>query len=334
MKKNKKKVLIILLIMVFTLTGCTKQLKDPEGKIVTNKETGQVLPSNILCAPTDKDTLKLYRDNKKALEKKYAKDLEDGEISKKEYEKKVKSIVDVEKLVSCDKFKVTSGGYEGVWNTLFVKPLTWVIIKVGELVNNYGVAIILTTLLIRLLMYPITLKTARQSENLKKAQPEMNKIEKKYANKTDQESMLQKSTEMMQVYKKHNINPMSGCLFSILQIPLFFAFYESLYRLPALFEDEFLGFIMSMSPWKGISNGNWLYLILPILVALTTYFSFKLNSGAGMSGDQAKQMKIMMNIMMFMIVYMSFSMSTAIVFYWITNSAFTIIQNLIVKRSK
>lgn len=183
-------------------------------------------------------------------------------------------------------------------------------------------------------MYPITLKTARQSENLKKAQPEMNKIEKKYANKTDQESMLQKSTEMMQVYKKHNINPMSGCLFSILQIPLFFAFYESLYRLPALFEDEFLGFIMSMSPWKGISNGNWLYLILPILVALTTYFSFKLNSGAGMSGDQAKQMKIMMNIMMFMIVYMSFSMSTAIVFYWITNSAFTIIQNLIVKRSK
>lgn len=68
-EKNKKKVLIILLIMVLTLTGCTKQLKDPEGKIVTNKETGQVLPSNILCAPTDKDTLKLYRDNKKALEK-------------------------------------------------------------------------------------------------------------------------------------------------------------------------------------------------------------------------------------------------------------------------
>ena len=92
--------------------------------------------------------------------------------------------------------------------------------------------------------------------------------------------------------------------------------------------------MLSTSPLKGFQNGNWLYLILPVLVFLATYFSFKLNSGASMSEDQAKQTKTMMNIMMIMIFAMSFTMSTGIILYWITNNTFTIIQNLIVKRSK
>lgn len=329
-----KKIVIILLIMIISLTGCTKNLKNKDGKVVVNDKTGQTLPSNIMCAPTDEEILKLYRDTKVGLEEKYTKELEDGKISKKEYEKKVNSIVDVDNLVSCKKFKVTSGGYEGIWNSIFIKTLTWLLIKIGQLVKNYGLAIIITTLLIRGLMYPITLKTAKQSENMKKASPELQKIEKKYGNKKDQDSMMKKSTETMQVYKKYGINPLSGCLFSFIQIPLFFAFYESLYRLPILFEDSFLGFMLSTAPMKALEKGNWLYLILPILVALSTYFSFKLNSGASMNESQAKQMKYTMGFMMVMIVVMSFSMSSAIILYWVTNSTFTIIQNLIVKRSK
>ena len=183
-------------------------------------------------------------------------------------------------------------------------------------------------------MYPLTLKTAKQSENMKKANPDIQKIEKKYAGKKDQDSMMKKNTEIMQIYKKYNINPLSGCLFGFIQIPLFFAFYESLYRLPILFEDSFLGFVLSTSPMKAIQKGNWIYLILTILVAITIYFSFKMNSGASMNEEQAKQMNMTMKIMMIMIVFMSFSMSSAIILYWITNSTFTIIQNLIVKRSK
>lgn len=334
MKKNNKFLFIVLMIMILTLSGCTKNLKNADGKVVVNDRTGQTLPANIMCAPTDEENLKLYRDTKKELEDKYSKQLEEGEISKKEYEKKINSIVDVDKLVSCDEFKVTSGGYEGIWNTIFIKPLTWVIIKIGKLVKNYGLAIIITTLIIRGIMYPVTLKTAKQSENMKKANPELAKIEKKYANKTDQENMMKKSTEVMQVYKKYGINPMSGCLFSFIQIPLFFAFYESLYRLPVLFEDKFLGFMMSTAPIKAMGMGNWLYLILPILVAITTFFSFRLNSGASMNPEQEKTMKYTMMFMMLMIVMMSFSMSSAIIIYWITNSTFTIVQNLIVKRRK
>ena len=330
--QKKKLGLTFLVVALLCLTGCTKQLKGPDGKVVMNEETGQVLPSNILCAPTDEDILTLYRENKTALEEKYAEELEDGDIGQKEYDKKIKSIMDVDDYKSCDEFPVLGTG-DGIWTSIFVSPLSWVLIKVGKFLGNYGLAIIFVTLLIRLIMYPVTLKTAKQSENLKKAKPEMDKLEKKYKNKKDQESMTRKAQEQMMLYKKYNINPFSGCLYSLLQIPLFFAFYEALYRLPVLFEDKLLSFEMSVSPAKGIGAGNWLYLILPVLVFFATYFSFKLNSGAGMSGDQAKQMKTTMNIMNIVITFMSFTMSSAIIFYWITNNTFTIIQNLIVKRS-
>ena len=329
---KKKMGITFLVVMLLCLTGCTKQLKGPDGKVVTNEETGQVLPSNILCAPTDEEILNLYRENKQALEEKYAKELEAGDIGQKEYDKKIDAIMDVDDYPSCDDFPVLGQG-DGIWTSLFVSPLSWVLIKIGNLLGNYGLAIILVTLLIRLIMYPVTLKTAKQSENLKNARPEMDKLEKKYKNQNDQESMNRKAQETMMIYKKYNINPFSGCLYSLIQIPLFFAFYEALYRLPVLFEDELLSFHMAVSPSKGIAAGHWLYLILPILVFLATFFSFKLNSGASMTGEQAKQMKTTMNIMNVVITFMSFTMSSAIIFYWITNNTFTIVQNLIVKRS-
>lgn len=331
MKKSKKKI-IILVIMVFLLTGCTTQLKDIDGKVVQNKETGQTLPANVLCKPTDKKIVKLYNSTYEEQLNKLDKQLKKDKITKKEYKEKKAELTNVNDLEACNEFKVTSGGYEGLWTTVFVKPLAWILVKLGELVNNYGLAVILATLLIRLVLYPVTKKAAKQSELLKDAQVELNKIEKKYKNKTDQESMTLKSQEMMMVYKKHGINPMSGCLYGFLQIPLFLAFYEALNRLPVLFEDKFLVFNMATTPSSGMASGNYLYLILPILVGVVTYFSFKLNSGASMSADQAKQMKMMTNIMMIMILFTSFSMSTAIILYWITNSAFTIVQNLLVKR--
>ena len=214
------------------------------------------------------------------------------------------------------------------------KPMILHPINVGRILKNYGLAVITATLLIRLILFPVTRKAAKQSELMKLAQDDLSKIEKKYKNKDDQESMAMKSQEMMAIYKKHGINPMSGCLFGIIQIPLFLAFYEALYRLPVLFEDKFLVFNMATTPISGMSSGNYIYLILPILVGVATYFSFKLNSGASMGADQAKQMKTMMMIMMVLIVFTSFSMSTAIILYWITNSSFTIVQNLLVKRSK
>ena len=182
-------------------------------------------------------------------------------------------------------------------------------------------------------MIPLTKKAAMQSENLKKIQPELDKLEKKYNGKTDQNSMMQKSQEMMILYKKNDINLMSGCLFSFIQLPLFMAFYEALYRLPAIFEGKFLVFELGLTPANALAEGKWYYLILVILVFIVTFFSFKLNSGASMGKEQAAQMKMMRNMSLVMIGFASFTVSAAIAFYWITNSTFTILQNLYVKRS-
>ena len=82
-----------------------------------------------------------------------------------------------------------------------------------------------------------------QSENMKKAQSKLEKLESKYRNRNDQESQMMKAQEMMKIYKDYNINPMAGCLFAFIQIPLFFAFYEALYRLPVILEENFFGII-------------------------------------------------------------------------------------------
>jgi len=302
--KNKKTIKILATIfLAVSLTGCTKILKDNK-KPVQNPETGQNLVQNILCQPENQTTIDIYKEHS----------------------------IEIESLPKCSEFKITSTGYEGLWTTIFVKPLAFIIISLGKLVKNYGTSIILLTIAIRALLFPVTKKTAMQSENMKKAKPKLDKLEAKYKGKTDQESMMQKSQEMMLIYKENNINPLSGCIFSLIQIPLFFAFYEALNRLPAIFEENFIGFQLGTSPLTALKAGHFLYIIFPILVAAATFFSFKLNSTASMNKDQEQQMKMMMNVSVVFISIASFTMSTGIELYWIFNSGFTIIQNLLVKR--
>ena len=146
--------------------------------------------------------------------------------------------------------------------------------------------------------------------------------------------MMKKSQEMMMIYKKYEINPMSTCLFSLFQIPLFFAFYEAISRIPIIFEENFLGFDLGLSPMNAVARGDYKYLIFIVIIAAATYFSFKLNSGASMNAEQAKQMNTMSKVMVVIMTITAFSISTGIAIYWVTTNIFTIIQNLIVKRGK
>ncbi len=305
MKSKKGKILIVFLLLLTLTTGCTKTLKDTNKKVVTNPETGQSLTENILCQPENKQTIKTYEENG----------------------------VDLSKYPKCNEFKITSGGYEGLWDSIFVKPLAFVILWFTKYVNSAALALIITSIIIRLIAYPITKKTAMQSELLKKAQPELERLEKKYANKTDQESIMRKSQEMTMIYKKYNINPISGCIYGFIQLPLFIAFLEAINRVPALFEETFLGLQLGTTPSIGLLNqGNFLYIILILLVGLTTYFSFSLNKTTAQSeNDPMKNMTTMMTIM---ILVMGFFMPAALCIYWITTNLFTVAQNLIVKRSK
>lgn len=304
-KNSSKKKIIILLIVLMLSTGCTKTLTDKNKEPVKNEVTGQNLTENILCKPTNKNVQEIYKKNG----------------------------VNIDKLPDCDNFKISSGKYEGLWTSIFVKPLAFILLKLGEVLsNNYALSLIIISLIIRLIAYPFTKKTAMQSELMKKAQPELNRIQNKYKNKQDQESLTRQSQEMMAVYKKYNISPMSGCLFSLIQLPLFIAFFEAVQRTPAIFEGKFLGLQLGTTPIVGFSTSTIImYIILMLLIALTTYFSFRFNLADNALDNSMKMMPIMM---VGMIIVMALFMPSALGIYWITTNLFTIFQNIMVKRSR
>lgn len=310
---NKKLKVAILTIMMFLTVGCTKYVKDDNNKQVINETTGQTLTANILCKPTSDGLYKIYEENNDKLTTK------------------------LEELPSCDDFKPTDIKYQSLWESIFVKPLAWLILKLGEIVKNYGLSVIIISILIRCILIPLTKNTMAQSENMKKASKELNKLEAKYANRTDNEAMMQKSQEMMMIYRKYNINPATSCLTSLIQLPLLFAFLEAINRVPAIFEGTLWNMSLGMTPSKALTSGNYIYIILLVLIALSTFFSFKqamASQPQDGNNEMMRQTKTMTYIMMFMILLASLSLPTALALYWIVNNVFGICQNFIMKKMK
>ncbi len=304
-KKIKLKKIILMIMCIFLLSGCTKTLKDKNKNVVTNKETGQSITENIICKPTNEKVIKIYEKNN----------------------------INISKLPSCKKFTPLSN-YEGLWTSIFVKPLAWLILQIGFVLNNFGLSIIIACLIIRLILMPVTKKTAVQSELIKKAGPELEKLETKYKGKESQEDQTKKAQEMMMIYQKYKINPLSGCLLAFIQLPLLLAFLEAINRTPALFENNFLMFQMGTTPWVGlVKNNNYWYVLLIVLIIGTTLISFK-KTMKDQSGPGAEQMKYTIYFMLAIISFASLSLPTALGIYWITSSVFTILQNLYIERKK
>lgn len=132
------------------------------------------------------------------------------------------------------------------------------------------------------------------------------------------------------IYKKYNISPLSGCLFSFIQLPLFIAFYEAVQRFPAIFEDNFIGLQLGTTPSVGITTSTfYIYIILMLLIAATTFYSFKMNMSGQTLDPAMRKMPIYMSIM---IIVTAFFMPSALCIYWIFNNLCTIIQNILVKK--
>lgn len=310
--KNKFKILVLVFVLLLT-SGCgnSKYIQDKDKKIVTYEETGQMLEKDILCLPEkDSELYNIY----------------------KEYSDQLN--IDFEDLPACTDFKITSNESSGLWEFLFVKPLAYLILVLGKLVGNLGISLILIGLAIRLILLPFTIKSTKQTMNMKKAQPELEKLERKYRNRTDNESLMAKSQETMMIYKKYKVNPMVGCLMAFIQLPLFFAFLQAIYRTPAIYEESLLTFNLGMTPLVGIKTGNYLYLLLLVLIAVSTYFSFKqtMSQAGSQSPEAAKQMKIMLYVMLVVITYVSLTLPTALAFYWIVTYAFIAVQNIIMNK--
>ena len=309
MKNNKiKRVVLLVICFLLLTTGCTKYMTDKNDKRITNAKTGQNLTSNLICKPTG-ELYNVYEQNEEYME------------------------VKLKDLPNCKNIKpFNTKNYDGLWENIFVSPIAWAIVNFGKLVKDYGISVMLIGIFIRLILMPLSYKTVKQSNNMKKAQPEIEKIENKYKDKTDSDSLMKKSQETMMVYKKYNINPVGSCLISFIQLPLFFAFLEAINRVPAIFEENLWTLQLGTTPMIGIKTGNYVYIILIIFIIVTTYFSFKFSMNNGINSEQQKQMQFMTTIMLIFISIASLSLPSAIALYWCATNGLNVIQTLVFRK--
>lgn len=199
----------------------------------------------------------------------------------------------------------------GFWQKFIVYPFAMALdFFAGLLFNQYGLSILLMTIIIRFLILPLTLKQYRSSRAMQALQPELLKLREKYKN--DQQKYQQ---EMMKIYQENNINPLAGCLPILIQMPILLALYNAIMYNPAI-RGEHSSFL-----WMDLSEPDKLY-ILPVLAALTTYIQQKMVS----SQVPNNPMQGIMIIFPIMIFIMSMSFPSALPLYWVYSNLFTLVQ--------
>ncbi|NMB25952.1 MAG: membrane protein insertase YidC [Firmicutes bacterium] len=192
----------------------------------------------------------------------------------------------------------------GVLNT----ALEWLLRFFYDLSGSYGIAIILLTLAIRLLLAPLTFSQSKSMEAMKRMQPEMQALQERYKDKPEEYQR-----KVMELYKENKVNPLGGCLPMLVQLPFLWALFAVLRGF------EFgTGFLWLTS----LSTPDPLY-ILPVLSALTTYFQMIMTSA------DASQ-KSMMYIMPAFIGYISINFPAGLVIYWVVSNLFSMGQQYVI----
>ncbi|OIN67687.1 OxaA precursor [Exiguobacterium sp. KRL4] len=209
---------------------------------------------------------------------------------------------------------------EGFWKHYFVWPMAWLIGTFADYFNgDYGIAIVITTLIVRLVILPLMIKQTKSMGGMQVIQPEMMKLREKYSSK-DQETQQKLQQEMMKLYQEHNVNPLAGCLPILIQMPILIAFYNAIIYTPAIFQHSFL--------WFDLGKPDP-YFILPILSAIFTYLQQKI-SMAGQ--DDNPQMKIMLYVFPIMIFVMGVTLPSALSLYWVVGYIFSIIVTIVIMK--
>lgn len=205
-------------------------------------------------------------------------------------------------------------------------PILLVLKWVYHHVGNYGVAIILLTVVSKVLFYPLTVKSMRSMKAMQTLQPQINALRNKY--KSDPQR-LQKET--MQLYREHGVNPLGGCLPMIAQVPVFYALYLALSVSVDLQNATFLcfGSIMGHDFWICDLAGPDHTYVLPLLMGVTMFIQQKMTP---MGGDP-RQAKAML-IMPFFFTFMFFSLAAGLVLYWTVSNILQILQQRLMDRPR
>lgn len=197
------------------------------------------------------------------------------------------------------------------------------------IVKSYGLSIVVFTILVKLILLPLTIKQTKSMKQMQELNPKMKALQKKYGN--DKQKLNEKT---MELYKEYNVNPLSGgCLPLLLQLPILFALFKVL-RMPELYvftpetyetvNKSFLWIkdLSAISTFKE-SMGNPVMWILPLLAAGTTYYQTKMVTPKGAEASSQSTMNVMMPLM---IGYFSFSFPAGVSLYWVLSNMFQIVQ--------
>jgi YidC/Oxa1 family membrane protein insertase len=217
------------------------------------------------------------------------------------------------------------------WFDFLAKPILWLMNRIYRVLPNYGVAIVILTLLIKTLLWPLGNKSYKSMAEMKRLQPLMAEIREKY--KDDKQKM---NEELMGLYRIYKVNPMGGCLPMVLQIPVFFAFYRMLYEAIELRHAPFFGWIDDLSAPDRLFNFDFSIPmmeppygipVLTIVMGATMFLQQKMSPPPGDPG----QAKIMMFMpIMFTVIFINFS--SGLVLYWLVNNVLSIAQQYYVTK--
>lgn len=220
------------------------------------------------------------------------------------------------------------------WFYFITKPLFLALLYIQGVVGNFGVAIILLTVLIKLVFFPLANTSYVAMSKMKKVQPEMLKLRERYS-----EDKQRQQQELMELYRREKVNPLAGCLPILIQIPVFFALYKVLFVTIEMRHAPFFGWITDLSAQDPTSIFNLFGLIpwdtpaflmvgvWPILMGISMYLQMKMNP--------APTDEIQQQIFRWMPVIFTFVLATfpaGLVIYWTFNNGLSILQQYVIMR--
>ncbi|WP_339011060.1 YidC/Oxa1 family membrane protein insertase [Fusobacterium animalis] len=189
----------------------------------------------------------------------------------------------------------------------------FLLITTDKYVGNFGISIIIVTILIKIALLPLTLKQDKSMKEMKKLQPELEKIKQKYAN---DKQMLNIKT--MELYREHKVNPLGGCLPILVQLPILIALFGVLRNGIIPKDSSFL--------WLKLSDKDPFY-ILPVLNGAVSFLQQKL-----MGTSDNPQMKNMMFVFPILMIYISYRMPSGLQLYWLTSSILAVVQQYFIMK--
>lgn len=220
----------------------------------------------------------------------------------------------------------------GAFNHYVIYPISMFIAWLAGLMHdNYGLAIIAITILIRLALFPLMLRQTRSQRSMRlkmdALKPELKRLEDKYNYRKDEESVRQKQQEMLALYQKHNVNPLAiGCLPMLLQLPILTGLYYAIRMTPSLAAHSFL--------WFKLGEPD---MLLPVAAALVYFIQFKVSqrfnaSNANAGESMARTLSMLGYVSPIMMGLFALTAPAAISLYWVTSGAFLIAQTWLLSR--